>query len=143
MVSGFTRVCHCQHGTGWAVYGWPTSYGYPANSASIRSSTFQTFCLHRTLIFLNRTINKDFMPLLSDIVNGKCISTTLSQKFQSKNAGAYVHFVFIYALVNVNSQGPLRWHTKGILTFMKMCCQSPLYCSKVLCHKCISALGCI
>ncbi len=36
-----------------------------------------------------------------------------------------------------------REHTQGILTFEKMCCQSPLYGSKVPCHKCISALGCI
>ncbi len=49
-----------------------------------------------------------------------------------------------YALVNVNSQGPLpHRHTQGILTFEKMCCQSPLHGSKVPCHKCISALGCI
>ncbi len=34
-------------------------------------------------------------------------------------------------------------HTQGILTFEKMCCQSPLYRSNVPCHKCISALGCI
>ncbi len=43
--------------------------------------------------------------------------------------------IVINALVNVSSQ--------GILTFEKMCCQSPLYRSKVPCHKCISALGCI
>ncbi len=43
--------------------------------------------------------------------------------------------LYINALVNVNSQ--------GILTFEKMCCQSPLYGSKVPRHKCISALGCI
>ncbi len=36
------------------------------------------------------------------------------------------------ALVNVNSQGPLPpRHTQGILTFEKMCCQNPLYGSKV------------
>ncbi len=43
--------------------------------------------------------------------------------------------VLNYALINVNSQ--------GILTFEKMCCQSPLYGSNVPCHKYISALGCI
>ncbi len=47
------------------------------------------------------------------------------------------------ALVSVNSQGPPHGHTQGILTFEKMCCQSSLYGSKVPCHKCISALGCI
>ncbi len=45
-------------------------------------------------------------------------------------------------LVNVNSQGPPPpWAYPGILTFEKMCCQSPLYGSKVPCHTCISGLG--
>ncbi len=38
------------------------------------------------------------------------------------------------------SQCEFPEHTQGILTFEKMCCQSPLYGSKVPCHKCISAL---
>ncbi len=36
---------------------------------------------------------------------------------------------------------PPHGHTQGILTFEKMCCQSPLYGPKVPCHECISALG--
>ncbi len=40
----------------------------------------------------------------------------------------------VYALVNVNSPGPPPpRHTQGILTFEKICCQSPLYGSKVPC----------
>ncbi len=36
---------------------------------------------------------------------------------------------------------PPHGHTQGIMTFEKMCCQSPLYGTKFRCHKCISALG--
>ncbi len=58
-----------------------------------RSSTFQAFC--RTSSFVNRTINKDIMVfcLTYFIV---CVSTTLSLKLQSKNAGTYIFIVFIY-----------------------------------------------
>ncbi len=54
---------------------------------------------------------------------------------------SYIFAFGCYELVNVNSQGSPRRHTEGILTFEKMCCQSPLYGSNVPCHKYISALG--
>ncbi len=43
----------------------------------------------------------------------------------------------------MNSQPPPPFcgHTQGILIFEKMCCQSPLYGSKVPYHKCILSVG--
>ncbi len=53
------------------------------------------------------------------------------------------HFDLEYCLCNSQCEFPEtpHGHTQGILTFEKMCCQSPFYGSNVPCHKCISALG--